>query len=101
MLLQVAVEDIGQLTDFALRAVDRRQARLPRPKLTRRIRAISMQTRMAWAARMWPLYLLAGLGWGTPGGVLGVPRGLGLISTGLVCLAFGVQPLLARSSRGG
>ena len=60
-----------------------------------------MQTRVAWAARLWPLYLLAGLGWVTLGAaVLGVPRGLGLIFTGLVCLAFGLQPLLARSSRG-
>ena len=60
-----------------------------------------MQTRMAWATRLWPLYLLAGLGWVTLGGVLGVPRGLGLIFIGLVCLAFGVQPLIARSWSGG
>lgn len=56
---------------------------------------------MAWAARLWPLYLLAGVGWVTLGAaVLGVPRGLGLIFTGLVCLALGVHPLLTRSSRG-
>ncbi len=56
---------------------------------------------MAWAARLWPLYLLAGVGWVTLGAaVLGVPQGLGLIFTGLVCLALGVRPLLARASRG-
>jgi hypothetical protein len=58
-----------------------------------------MQTRMAWAARLWLLYLLAGIGWVMLGVVLGVPQGLGLIFIGLACLAFGVRPL-ARSSRG-
>jgi hypothetical protein len=56
---------------------------------------------MAWAARPWLLYLLAGVGWVTLGAaVLGVPRGLGLIFTGLACLALGIHPLLARPSRG-
>jgi hypothetical protein len=56
---------------------------------------------MAWAARLWPLYLLAGVGWVTLGAaVLGVSRGLGLIFTGLACLGLGVRPLLARVSRG-
>jgi hypothetical protein len=54
MVLQVAVRDIGQLTDLALDP-DRS--------------------------------VLASLG-------------LGLIFTGLACLALGVLPLLARSSRG-
>jgi hypothetical protein len=52
MVLQVAVRDIGQLTDLALEPDE-------------------------------PLVL-----------------GLGLIFTGLVCLALGVRPLLARASRG-
>lgn len=56
-----------------------------------------MQT---WMARLWPVYLLAGLGWTTLGALLGVTRGLGLIFIGLACLAFAVQPLLARSFRG-
>lgn len=59
-----------------------------------------MQTRMAWTARLRPLYLLAGLGWVSLGSVLGLPRGLGLIFIGLVCLAVGLQPRRARSWRG-
>ena len=51
-------------------------------------------------ARLWPLYLLAGLGWVTLGGLLGVSRGQGLIFIGLVGLALAGLPLLARSFRG-
>jgi hypothetical protein len=88
MVLQLALQDIGQLTD------------LDWLRVAFAIRVVAMQTPMAWAARWWPLYLVAGLGWVTLGAVLGVPRGVGLIFIGLICLAFAVQPLLARSSRG-
>ena len=35
-------------------------------------------------------YLLAGIAWVTLGGVLGTPRGQGLIFIGLTCLAIGL-----------
>ena len=37
---------------------------------------------------------------GDAGGLLGVPRGLGMIFIGLVCLSLGARPLLARASSG-
>ena len=55
---------------------------------------------MQTIARAWLPYLLAGIGWVTLGGLLGEPRGLGLIFIGLVCLALGARPLLARSLSG-
>jgi hypothetical protein len=50
-----------------------------------------VQAPITWLARAWLLYLLAGILWVTLGAaMLGVPRGLGLIFTGLACLALGL-----------
>ncbi len=60
-----------------------------------------METRVAWAARTWPLYLLAGILWVMLGAmVLGYPQGLGLIFVGLACLAFGIYGVGWRLSHG-
>ena len=47
-------------------------------------------------SRAWLPYSLAGLAWVTAGGLLGEPRGLGMIFIGLSCLAIGLGGLWAR-----
>jgi hypothetical protein len=60
-----------------------------------------VEVRVAWLARGWLLYLLAGILWVTLGALaLGVPQGLGLIFIGLSCLAFGGYGAAWRLSHG-
>jgi len=43
------------------------------------------------SGRAWLPYSLIGLGWMTAGGLLGQPRGLGMIFIGLACLSIGLS----------
>jgi hypothetical protein len=49
-----------------------------------------MKATPSWLGRAWLPYSVAGLAWMTVGGLLGKPRGLGLIFIGLACLGIGL-----------